>query len=868
MKQRLRIHITGIVQGVGMRPFVYREAVFLRLAGWVRNSGDGVHIEAQGEAETLHRFVEALQSKAPDAARVDHMLIEEAPVEAAQNNTEFKIISSDKNSKRTTLVSPDIATCHSCLKELFDPSDRRYHYPFINCTNCGPRFTIIRELPYDRAKTSMDNFPMCPACAAEYSDPTNRRFHAQPNACFECGPHLIWSEYTAISHGCTNNSNNVQGSQELRNSTYQEGKTRTQSDAIIERCAELIVDGGIVAIKGLGGFHLVCNPKNEVSVKELRRRKRRSNKPLALMVRNLETAKALCNVSPDEERILTGTTRPIVLLRRHADSEKTALARSVAYTLPELGIMLPYTPLHHLLFAKLAAYGIDALVMTSGNVSEEPIEMDDNQAWKHLVLGGLADAILGNNRVILERFDDSVVRVVDGVLRPVRRARGYAPQPLMLPTYPTQDHPIPCILACGPEQKATLAYTRKTTQDTVECLLSQHIGNIEHAETFDAWHKIRLHLQELFDVAPQVLACDAHPSYLSSQWARAESTRAGIPLIEVQHHHAHIASVLAEALAENVQAQNEFVSTKTVLGIALDGTGAGTDGTIWGGELLLANLSSYIRIGHLATWPLPGGAAAVRDARRNAYGLLCATNLLAHPGAASLLQSLSTQTPILNTMVEHNLNTPLTSSMGRLLDACSALINICPQATYEGEPAVLLEAAAWHYINSISSDPHAFLKKILDQPPRYHFDLYSEPNVRINDETKRNQNLVGEVPAPEQLILDSKPLIEMLLDDYAAQRSQEAIALDIHLAVAQSLAHAITYIAQRNGVTTVTLSGGVLLNRILLTALLQLVENQGFKVLVPYTIPVNDGCIAYGQAAVAYARLYKKYTEQHNPACA
>ena len=418
--RHVHIHVTGIVQGVGMRPFVYREAMAHGICGWVLNAGDGVHIEAHAPADALDAFVAALSEHAPAAARVERVDIADLGPGGWSTADEqgFRIVASQDQTAHTTLVSPDIATCDDCLRELFDPADRRYHYPFINCTNCGPRFTIIRSLPYDRAATSMDRFPMCPKCAAEYADPLDRRFHAQPDACFDCGPHITWRE-AANGDACGNSS-----------ATPAVGSTRETSDAIIDRCIELLASGGIVAIKGLGGFHLACDSANEQAVAELRRRKRRSNKPLAVMVRDLADVERLCHVSDVERGLLTGSIRPIVLLRRLAVCESgdspdaLALAPSVAHDLPELGVMLPYTPLQHLLLAAAEARGMHALVMTSGNLSEEPIETDDDLAWEHLVAAGIADALLGNDRAILSRYDDSVVRVVDGAVMPVRRARG------------------------------------------------------------------------------------------------------------------------------------------------------------------------------------------------------------------------------------------------------------------------------------------------------------------------------------------------------------------------------------------------------------------------------------------------------------
>ena len=412
--RHVHIHVTGIVQGVGMRPFVYREAMAHGICGWVLNAGDGVHIEAHAPGEALDEFVAALSEHAPAASRVEYVeVVDLAPGDwDAANEQGFRIVASQDQTAHTTLISPDIATCDDCLRELFDPADRRYHYPFINCTNCGPRFTIIRSLPYDRAATSMNCFPMCPECAAEYADPLDRRFHAQPDACFDCGPHITWRE-AGVGDG--------RGEAAALPAV---GTTRETSDVIIDRCVELLACGSIVAIKGLGGFHLACDASNEQAVAELRRRKRRSNKPLAVMVRDLADAEHLCHVNDVERGLLAGSIRPIVLLRRHAVCESggspdaLALAHSVAHDLPELGVMLPYTPLQHLLLAAAETRGMHALIMTSGNLSEEPIETDDDLAWEHLVAAGIAGALLGNDRAILSRYDDSVVRVVDGAVMP------------------------------------------------------------------------------------------------------------------------------------------------------------------------------------------------------------------------------------------------------------------------------------------------------------------------------------------------------------------------------------------------------------------------------------------------------------------
>ena len=873
--RRIQIHIRGIVQGVGMRPFVYREAVAAGVGGWVLNAGDGVHIEAEGDDAALDAFVRALRDRAPAAARIDGIEVRQVDASAAaaegdhRDVPEFRIVASDGTTARTTLVSPDIATCPDCLRELFDPEDRRYHYPFINCTNCGPRFTIIRALPYDRPATSMSAFPMCPDCAREYADPLDRRFHAQPDACFACGPHITWRE-----RGMPDAST---------------GSTREASDAIIERCAELIATGGIMAIKGLGGFHLACDAGNDQAVRELRARKRRPRKPFAVMMASLADVEGMCAMRDAERELLQGSVRPIVLVRHAA-----RCAPSVAFDLPELGVMLPYTPLQHLLLAACSRRGVRALVMTSGNVSGEPIETDDGHAWEHLVEGGIADALLGNDRAILARYDDSVARVdARGTVRLVRRARGYAPQPLELPA--CGDGTLPTILACGAEQKATLALTREQADGAALCFLSQHIGDVEHASSLAAWHEARGRMCGLFDLAPRALACDQHPSYLTARWARDEAQRLGVPLIEIQHHHAHIAAAIAEAAA-----YDGLDASEPVVGIAFDGTGAGTDGTVWGGEFLVATLTGFERVAHLATWPLPGGAAAIRDPRRCAYALLWQHGLLGHPGAERLLDSLGREAAsIMDTMLERGINSPLTSSMGRFLDACAALLGICERASYDGEPAIELEAAAVRAAGTGAEQefrdaPRKMVAEFRyarcgtaseairndgeDGEPEKPQDSCDRDRAGVPSEQQNvgsgasescisefhhhflppeQKNLVaqsGEAPlAP--VVIDPTPLLTALLDGIAAGERAEVLALRVHDAIARMAAEVASTIARVRGITTVALGGGIFMNRLLFEQTRSLLEAESLQVIVPQRIPINDGGIAYGQAAVARARL-------------
>ncbi len=719
MIEALDIQVKGIVQGVGFRPFVYRMAKKYLVNGWVLNAADGVFVHAEGEGKLLDEFVLELSENPPAASRVEEVALKEVPIEGFDS---FEIRFSDAAAvEKTTLVSPDLATCDDCARELFNPNDRRFRYPFINCTNCGPRFTIIEKLPYDRASTSMKDFPLCERCASEYGDPLDRRFHAQPNACFACGPHVSWCEHEG-------------GDVSAPLGPVSWGATREESDAIFARAVKLLAEGGIVAMKGLGGFHLVCDANNPEAVAKLRARKRREGKAFAVMAASVDDARQVCEVGDEEAGVLAGPQRPIVLMRKRPDA---TFAPGLADRLPELGVMLPYTPMQHLLLHDFAdvtkavkgrGYGrIPLLVMTSGNLHDEPIVIDDEDAYEKLF--DIADAFLGHNRAIRTRYDDSVVRVIAAgsagkAVQFIRRARGYAPLPISLasqsaeqvdtaasrsarsrhadegsrtevrrtsvnpsisdaagslagvggPATAVRRHSV---FAAGSEQKNTFTLTRDT-----EAFVSQHIGDMENAETYDAWLAAKSRYEALFEITPTLLACDLHPEYLASKWAREHSRACGLPLAEVQHHHAHIAAVLGEHGLEG-----------PVCGIAFDGTGYGADGAIWGGEVLLANRTAFERFANFAYVPLPGGAAAVRHPLRMAYGALWAFDLLDHPGAACALEALGEQAAVCEQMIEHGINTPQTSSVGRLFDAASALLGICTAPAYEGEPAILLEAA-------------------------------------------------------------------------------------------------------------------------------------------------------------------------------
>ena len=807
MVEALDIQVKGIVQGVGFRPFVYRLAKKYLLNGWVLNATEGVFIHAEGEANLLDKFVTELHMNPPSAAKVKEIDLNEVPL---QGFTTFEIRFSDEHAaQQTTLVSPDLATCDDCLSELFNPNDRRFRYPFINCTNCGPRFTIIDSLPYDRPATSMKDFPMCPRCAAEYADPLDRRFHAQPDACWECGPHISWS--------VTGEAN-----QEI---TW--GNTREASDAIFAAAVRMLLDGGIVAVKGLGGFHLVCDATNPEALAKLRQRKRRWGKAFAVMVASADEARRVCHVDQAEQGVLESTKRPIVLLRKRQEAH---FAAGLADKLPELGVMLPCTPVQHLLLhdftqALQAQRGTDALamlVMTSGNLHNEPIVTDDAQARQKLA--GIADAVLGNNRAILSRYDDSVVRVIQAgceqAIQFVRRARGYAPLPLPLEC-PEAQPKQETLLAVGPEQKATFALVRAAAADDQQpdAFVSQHIGDVENAETYDAWLEAKSRYESLFQERPARLACDKHPEYLTSKWAREQAQRNKLPLVEVQHHHAHVASVLGE--------NNLF---GPVCGIAFDGTGYGADGNIWGGEVLLANQQTYERFANFAYVPMPGGAAAVRNPLRMAYGVLHEFDLLEHAGAADVLEALGEQADVCAQMIERGLNTPYTSSVGRLFDAASAILGICPQPTYEGQPAIELEAAM------------GFASAELPITDAYHMDVVK------NTATETSTALDTSV-----LLFDAAPAFAALLDDKAAGVPVPVMARRFHDAFVRAAVMAAQLVESLYGITTVALSGGVFLNRYLIEHAAEALQNAGFTVALNRDLPPSDGCISYGQAVVAWA---------------
>ncbi len=831
---RVRIHVTGIVQGVGYRPFVWRAAAAAGVAGWVCNASDGVHIEAEGDQGALDAFVLALSTQRPPAAHVDAVQVERVRegdggasrgdvADGGASGGGFRIVESDPNTAKVTLVSPDIATCPDCLAEMLDPRNRRYHYPFINCTNCGPRFTIIDSLPYDRPGTSMAPFAMCPECAREYADPADRRFHAQPDACFECGPHIFWR--TAEEPG-----------------VVERGRTREESDAIVGKAAGLLLAGGVVAVKGLGGFHLACDATNERAVARLRERKRRPSKPLAVMFERLDHMRRVVEVDDAERAQVTSPSRPIVLLRRKPDDEVPArlrMAPSVAGDLPELGAMLPYTPLQHLL---LRAAGVP-LVMTSGNLSDEPIVCDDQVAVARLM--DVADAWVGNDRRIVARYDDSVVRVEDGRVQTVRRARGIAPTPVRLSAPAgcgvcggngatgapgTSETPgVPEVLACGPEQKATFCLTRGDL-----AFVSQHIGDLENAESFDAWLQALDRYTELFDLAPKALACDAHPEYLSSKWARGQARERGLPLFEVQHHHAHIAAALAERDERG-----------KVVGVALDGTGYGLDGAIWGCEVMVCDQAEFVRAAHLAYWRLPGGAAAVRKPARNAYALLDGLGMGDGPLAARLLESMGVEGPVVRQMLARDLNCPRAGTAGRLFDAVAAMLGVCTRAGYEGEPACLLEAAAQRALAAVRGAG----------PGEGTPGTDGADDARYLLELRRANPADRHAEGDGSLVLDPGRLIRAAAEDVEAGVNADLVALRFHRGFADGVAGAAAGVARAAGIGKVALGGGVFANRLVLARVSEGLARAGLEVLAPSALPFNDGGVSYGQAAVARARM-------------
>ncbi len=788
---RRRLQISGVVQGVGFRPFLYNLAHRLGLSGWVRNTSTGVELELQGSTGALDHFLDHLRHNAPPLARIlDITTISIPPL--ADQAAGLEIRASQSQSGRT-LISPDVATCPSCLTELFDPADRRYEYPFTNCTHCGPRFTITLDLPYDRPLTTMANFPLCPECAAEYQNPADRRFHAQPVACPVCGPKIWYNASYPVGDSASHPGG--YSAEEAGITLPVDAPIDAEALAVTVHCLN---QRHTVALKGLGGFHLACRADNSDAVKKLRVSKSRPAKPLAIMVRGLDEAAEFCHVSPAERALLAAPEAPIVLLRKRADVEAGVLAPEIAPQNGYVGVMLPYTPLHHLLLQ--AAGG--PLVMTSGNRSGEPLCIDNAEAWSKL--RPYADGFLLHNRPIARRCDDSVMFVPDlgdqTVVQPVRRSRGLAPMPVLLPAALSLNTPL---VAAGADLKnvSALAVDRHV-------FLTQHIGDLSNFQAREEQTSVLTDLERLFRIKPQAVVCDLHPDYASSRYARRRAAEEGLPLIEVQHHHAHIAGCLAE---------NNHLGV--AIGLSFDGTGYGTDGCIWGGEVLLADLKGFQRLFHLEYLPLPGGDAAIRHPNRIALAYL--RTLLPELNPASLLPGLTkTDLNILETMLARGLNTPLTSSMGRLFDAASALVDLCDEATFEGQAAIALEAAA------LDSDFNG---------PGYDF-----------------------------VVIDGQIRLAALFSQLVADRQSRVPVPDIarrfHQTVAQmAVAAALSARTLTNGLNTpvnhIALSGGVWQNRLLLEMTVPLLHQAGFEVLLHHAVPTNDGGLAYGQAAVAAAQL-------------
>ncbi|MDT7712765.1 MAG: hydrogenase maturation protein HypF [Pseudonocardiales bacterium] len=743
---RVEVRVEGVVQGVGFRPYVHGLAHRLGLSGRVGNDTAGVFMEVEGAEQAVTEFLAALPLGAPPLAVIEQ--VHTNPL-TPTGESGFHIVSSNATGRRNTLISADIATCADCLRELADPTDRRFGYPFINCTNCGPRFTIVRDVPYDRPFTTMAPFAMCSACASEYHDPTDRRFHAQPVCCPACGPRLRLLDA---------------GGAELPGEP-------------LAAAAALLTGGAVLAVKGLGGFHVAALASDAAATALLRARKHREDKPFAVMVADLDTAHQLCVIDPVGEQVLTGRRRPVVLLPRRSDAP---VAQAVSPGNRSLGLMLPYTPLHHLLMREVAG----PIVLTSGNVSDEPIAYQDDDARQRLT--GISDAYLTHDRAIHMRTDDSVVRVFRGAELPVRRSRGYAPEPLTL----AQPVPRP-ILSCGAELKSTFCLARGR-----HAFMSHHIGDLENYETLRSFTEGVAHFRRLFDVTPEVVAYDLHPEYLSTKYALELDD---LELVGVQHHHAHIASCLAD---------NGAIGP--VLGVAFDGTGYGSDGTLWGGEFLLADLTGFQRMAHLVPVPLPGGAAAIRQPWRMAAAYL------GDDAPHELIQRNAQHWDAVRAMVSRQVNAPLTSSAGRLFDAVAAVLGIRDAINYEGQAAIELEQRA---------------------------DLTEHGTYPA---------AVTEGPA---LQLHGVDLVRAAANDLRAGVAPAVIATRFHHGVADAIVRVCLMLRDSTGVSVAALSGGVFQNVLLLERTVAGLEESGFRVLTHSRVPPNDAGISLGQVAVAAASL-------------
>ncbi|MFC1937770.1 carbamoyltransferase HypF [Chloroflexota bacterium] len=752
------IKVRGIVQGVGFRPFIYRLAGKYNLKGWVRNTSGNVEIEVEGDGKTLHDFISELETKAPPMAHIESI---ETTFHPAKNYADFQIRESLSQRGRYQLVSPDIATCDECKKEILSPNDRRYRYPFTNCTNCGPRFTIIEDIPYDRPRTTMRQFQMCPQCQQEYDDPLDRRFHAQPNACPVCGPHL------EMVDGDGN---------------------KIESEDVIKDVSVLLRAGRIVALRGLGGFQLACDATNRDAVELLRSRKRRPAKPFAVMLATIDEVEEHCYVSPEERQLLESATAPIVLLRwkRSSSNIATAVAPDIKY----LGVMLPYTPLHHLL---LRDTGLP-LVMTSGNLSEEPIAKDNDEALRRL--HGIADCFLLHNRDIYARYDDSVCIVENNRPQAIRRARSYAPYPIFLPFKSRQ------VLACGAEEKNTFCLTRDE-----HAFISQHIGDMENEETLEHFENTIELYKRVFRVEPEIVAYDLHPEYLATKYALRIGEQQGLSLVPVQHHHTHIVSCMVDNQVE-----------APVIGVAFDGVGYGTDGTIWGGEFLVADWRSFQRVGHLEYVPLPGGAAAIRKPYRMALAYLYTLF-----GESFSLQGLPLEkvepgeVDIIIQQLRRGINSPPTSSAGRLFDAVSTLTGVRWEIDYEAQAAIELEMLAPDNWDKLEREV-------------YPFSIVRSEGVNVVK--------LGE-------------LISSVVRDVRSNVSVPIISLKFHYTMAEIIAEMCKSLSEQTGITEVALSGGVFQNRLLLKLATAALRREGFSAITHHLVPCNDGGLSLGQAVIA-----------------
>ncbi len=756
----IELKVSGIVQGVGFRPYVYRLALKYGLAGMVGNTGEGVLIRAQGPGSSLRAFVKALKDEVPRLACITS--IEQRHIEAQPGRKGFVILASQAGGERKALISPDVAVCRECIRELLDPKDRRYGYPFINCTNCGPRFTIIESMPYDRPGTSMKVFPMCKECAKEYYDPRDRRFHAQPNACWTCGPSLFW-------HGS--------------NGEF------VPSDDPVSNAAKALGQGHIVAVKGLGGFHLAVDAGSEKSVALLRARKGRRSKPLAVMVRDIDTARRLCRVSSEEARLLVSREGPIVLLKKNEDVD---LAFNLSPGISDLGLMLPYTPLHHLLLAQRGCP--ESLVMTSGNPCNSPICTGNDEALQ--CLSGIADYFLLHDREIVARVDDSVIKVAAGKARIIRRSRGYVPRPVRMPWR------LPQILACGGDLKNTFCLAKDR-----EAFLSQHIGDLDVPDTLDFFRQGLEHLKEVLGIMPETVVCDLHPDYFSTRQARGLS----LPCIAVQHHHAHAVSIMAEHGLD-----------ETVLAVILDGAGYGPDGTVWGGELFLASRSGYRRMGRLGRLPLPGGDAAAKAPWRMGLSILWATfgpdGLTNSVLPATLCSIPEEKRRVVAQMMAKGLNSPVASSCGRLFDAVAAVLGLRSESEYEGQAAMELESLAGECSGEIS------LKR-----PVYPLTIRKKEGLWV---------------------IDLHGLTEAIIKDLMDKVPKEAIALRFHVWLARSIVQLLKRLSDETGIKTVVLAGGCMQNALLLQVLMDLLGCEGFFVYAGEQIPANDGGLSLGQVVI------------------